>query len=513
MSATTQRTYRVGTDLTAVATERQDAVALAHGGRSVTYRELEDVVDRVAASLLREGVRPDDRVFLLSRSPVEILALTMAAARVGAVTVPANWRLSPAEVLAVHGDSGARLSLVDADLLVGLGDTRPGGDVVPLADGFGDWLSAAGGVEPHPVDGAATALQIYTSGTSGAPKGVLVTHDNLAQKVVRMAAEWGIGPTSVSLLATPLFHIGGLSWGLISLAAGARLVVPPRASTEVLRSAFLDDGVTHAFLVPKMLTDLVRTLTERGERAGSAEVVVCGAAPVSVGLQRQAVAALGCRLLQVYGLTETAGAITQLDASAALDEPDPEAALRSSGTPFPWVELAIRHPEDQRPLPPGVPGEIWTRSPQTCAGYWRRDAETHELLVDGWLRTGDGGFVDAAGRLHVTDRIKDMIVSGGENIYSVEVERALQTHPAVLDAAVVGRPDDEWGEVVVAVVELRPGHELTLDSAAEHVADLLGRYKRPRDLLVVDELPRNSNGKILKREVRSVVAPPRKDTA
>jgi long-chain acyl-CoA synthetase len=496
----------LGFDLSAVADRRGDATALRSGARSVSYAELVDLVERAAGLLDARGVGGGDRVFVLSRAAIETFVLLAAAARVGAVVVPGNWRLPATEVAAVIGDCAPVVAFVDPELAPLVRAAATDVQVVELTP---ETIATEAHGPSRPLDRDASCqvvLQVYTSGTSGLPKGVLLTEANLAQKVTRLGEEWDFGPDSVSLLATPLFHIGGLSWGLISLAAGATLVVPPKVTTSGLAQELVTQGITHAFLVPKMLTDLVQTLDAQGVTTDALQVVVCGAAPVSVGLQQQAARALGCRILQVYGLTETTGAVTQLDATAALDAPDPDHVLRSSGKPFPWVEIEIRHPDTQRLLPPGATGEIWTRSDQNCRGYWQQPSATAELLVDGWLRTGDGGFVDEAGRLHITDRIKDMIVSGGENIYSIEVERALQQHPAVRDVAIVGRPDVEWGETVVAVVELRAGGDLSLAEAAEHVARLIGSYKRPRQLVVVDELPRNANGKILKRDVRALVA-------
>ncbi|WP_159081679.1 class I adenylate-forming enzyme family protein [Nocardioides sediminis] len=496
----------LGFDLAAVAARRGDATAIRSGDREVSYAQLDGLAEQVAGRLAGEGLGRGDRVLLLTRSAIDTFALLAGAARLGAVTVPANWRLSEAELSGVVADARPALAFADASYAASLHAADGSMPVVVLdASGLDAWLDGPRDEVTVDPEGR-PVLQIYTSGTSGQPKGVLLTDINLSQKVVRMGEEWAFSSESVSLLATPLFHIGGLSWGLISLAAGSTLVVPPVVSTERLRHDIENAGATHAFLVPKMLTDLVDAMASAGASTTSLEVVVCGAAPVSVALQQKASRTLGCRLVQVYGLTETTGAVTQLEASAALAAPDPEAVLRSAGRPYPWVDIEIRDPETSSPVATGSAGEIWVRSPQNCSGYWGRRDDTEALLVDGWLRTGDGGLIDADGRLHITDRLKDMIVSGGENIYSVEVERALQQHPSVRDVAIIGRPDDAWGEVVVAVVELEDGRQITLEQAAEHVASRVGRYKRPRDLVVVDALPRNTNGKILKNQIRRQLA-------
>jgi len=510
--------HRIGPALSAMAARRGRAVAVRHGSEVVTYAELDELTRRTAGALRAMGVGPGERVCVLSRSPIAVLTVVVAAIRAGAVAVPLNWRLSTEQVAGVIDDASAPLLVLDASVEHARAELAGGpARVVELATdpGAGRFAGLVAATSSIPGDAGAgpedAVVQIYTSGTSGEPKGVVLTGGNLACKVRGMVAAWGFTESSVSLLATPLFHIGGLSWALVGLAAGATLVVPESVSGPALEATIAELGVSHAFLVPKLLADLVREVTAKPDGAGSAaslDVVLCGAAPVGVELQQRAVEALGCRLLQVYGLTETTGSITQLDVAAVLAGSDGAQALRSSGEPLPWVEVEIRATDGATPLPRGEHGEIWTRSPQNCAGYWRRPEATAALSSGGWLRTGDGGFLDAAGRLHVTDRLKDMIISGGENIYSVEVERAVLQLPAVRDVAVVGRPDDEWGESVVAVVELHEGHHLDTATVADHVGRVLGGYKRPRDLVVVESLPRNASGKVLKREVRDLVADP-----
>ena len=486
--------------------------AIVTGEERWTRAELDHCVSALAATLSADGVDRGDRVALVSKDPITVLAMMLAALRLGAVTVPINWRSSPQDAARVIADADPILALGDEDLAT---TAQVGAVALPLGRRrFSAWVD---GRDPIGASGAQDpdrpAVLIYTSGTSGDPKGVVLTADNLAHKVIGTQDDWGVRATSVSLLATPLFHIGGLSWALVALAARAPLIVPDPARGRTLRSTIEEHQVTHAFLVPKLLTDLVQDHASRTGPPSPIEMVLCGAAPVSIALQRQAIDVLGCRLLQVYGLTETTGSVTQLDVARAIAGPDPDQALASCGTPFPWVGLDIRDPHDASPLPPGEHGEIWISSAQNCAGYWRRPTASAELQVNGWLRTGDAGHLDEDGRLHITDRLKDVIISGGENIYSVEVERALQSMPAVRDAAVVGRPDHEWGETVVAVVELHDDAALDLTEVADHVGRQIGRFKRPRDLVVVDELPRNATGKILKAEVRRMVSTHQKGTA
>ena len=486
--------------------------AIVTGDEHWTRSDLDRCVGTLAATLREKGVDRGDRVAIASKDPVAVLAVMLAALRLAAVSVPINWRSSPQDAARIIADADPVLVMGDESLAI-----TAYVEAVSLPVGrqrFSAWAHGRGSIDAcEHQDPARPAVLIYTSGTSGDPKGVVLTAGNLAHKITGMRDDWGVDATSVSLLATPLFHIGGLSWALVALAAGAPLVVPASVRGPTLRSTIEEHRVTHAFLVPKLLADLVQDHASRTGPPSPIDLVLCGAAPVSTTLQRQAIDVLGCRLLQVYGLTETTGSVTQLDVAQAMAEPQADQALASCGTPFPWVRLDVRDPHDASRVAHGAHGEIWISSPQNCAGYWRRPTASTELQVDGWLRTGDAGHLDEMGRLHITDRLKDVIISGGENIYSVEVERALQSMPAVRDAAVVGRPDLDWGETVVAVVELHEDAALELTEAAEHVGRRIGRFKRPRDLVVVDALPRNATGKILKSEVRRMISAPEKGTA
>jgi long-chain acyl-CoA synthetase len=501
--------YSLGFDLRYLSVSGAGRTAMVRGGREATFGTLSAAADQVAVALRQAGVCRGDRIFVLSRSGFEVFALVIGAAQLGAVTVPAHWRMSSAELAAVLDDCQAKVVFADPDLRHLLPVARPVVELAPDAGGagstaFSQWLGQGGGEPPIlPSRPADPVLQIYTSGTSGQPKGVQLTNANLAEKVRRMGQQWRFTASSRSLLATPLFHIGGLSWGLIGLAARAITYLPDRAGPVDLLRSTVTDRITHAFLVPKMLADLTAAAGPGRLPASPVEVIVCGGAPVSAELQLRAMQTFGCSVFQVYGMTETTGAIVELDATQAAAGPGSSALLRSCGTPYPWVEVEIHDPRTLQPLPAEAAGEIWTRSAQNCAGYWNRPAETADLLADGWLRTGDGGYLDADGYLYLTDRIKDMIVSGGENIYSAEVERALLAHPSVAEAAVIGLPDEDWGEIVVAVLVPAAGQHVAAGPIVDHVGQILGRYKRPRRVVVKDALPRNASGKVLKRQLRA----------
>ena len=453
-------------------------------------------------ALRQAGVCRGDRIFVLSRSGFEVFALVIGAAQLGAVTVPANWRMSSAELAAVLEDCQARVVFADPDLRHLLPVARPVVELAYEAGGagstvFSQWLGQGSGEPPiTPSRPADPVLQIYTSGTSGQPKGVQLTNANLAENVAPDGPAVAVHRFIRSLLATPLFHIGGLSWGLIGLAARAITYLPDRASPVDLLKSTVTDRITHAFLVPKMLADLTAAAEQERLPASPMEVIVCGGAPVSAELQLRAMQTFACSVFQVYGMTETrvpSSSSTRLRPQLGQD---PAPCSRSPGPPIPGSRWRYAIPEPGSRLPPSR-RRICTGSAQNCAGYWKRPAETADLLADGWLRTGDGGYLDADEYLYLTDRIKDMIVSGGENIYSAEVEQALLAHPSVAEAAVIGLPDEDWGEIVVAVLVPAAGEQVAAGPIIDHVGQILGRYKRPRRVVVKDALPRNASGKVL----------------
>ena len=474
-----------------------DAIALTTARGSCTFGELDGRADRVASGLLAAGLRPGDRVLALLPSGPELIELLLGCARSGTILVPMNWRLAPDELLAVATDADARAIVAST-----------GGQLLQLSRGsrdarlhqlvgrtYEEWLlgHAPDVVRRKPADDD-TVLQVYTSGTSGRPKGVLLTHANLVAKVPRVAVTWRFSPETVSLLATPLFHVGGLGWALVGLHSGARtIIVGPTAAAE-LAALIRTERVTHAFLVPTQLQALCDIADgDRRPEFPDLDVVVYGAAPMSAPTRAAVLRTFGCTLVHVYGLTETTGAITQYE---LVDGGE----AQSAGHPYPWVELTIRDPSTGALLPTGSAGEIWTRSAQNTPGYAGDPDATRTLITaDGWLRTGDVGYLDRGGRLFVTDRLKDLIVTGGENVVPAEVETVLREHVDVADVAVVGIPDTRWGEIVTAVVVPHRGRTPSLDDVVAFAADRLAGYKRPRALHLVRELPRGATGKVRKQ--------------
>jgi long-chain acyl-CoA synthetase len=496
--------YRLAAQPDLTSAGRADRVAVRQGRNSVTVAELDARAGRYAAGLVAAGVTEGDRVLVALPNSVRLLEMLIGAARVGAVTVPVNTRLSGRELRDVVADAGAVAVVGTADLLERIpvaGEERLRLDVGPAYEA---WLEAA---EPAPVRVAPpdpVVLQIYTSGTSGRPKGVLLTGGNLAAKVSGVVDRWGLDETSVSLLATPLFHIGAISWALVGLAAGATTVLADDARPATIARQIAEAGVTHAFLVPSMLGALAREVGPAPDAFPSLGTVVYGGSPISEAERRDATTVLGPVLRQVYGMTETTGGFTELEPDPARPDGDPRSG--SAGRAYPWVDVEIHDPVTEDELAAGEVGEVWTRSAQNCVGYHGLPLATEELLHDGWLRTGDLGRLDEDGYLFITGRLKDMIITGGENVYPSEVEHVLRLDPAVTDVVVLGEPDPTWGETVVAVVVLDAASRRTPESIIEATRGELAGYKRPRRVHIVDELPRNASGKVATGELRARLA-------
>jgi long-chain acyl-CoA synthetase len=491
------------------AARRGDQVALRHGDRELTYAQLDERTNRLANALLAAGVRAGSRVAYLDRTAPEAIELLLAAAKIRAVAVPLNWRLAGPELLAVLRDSRTPLLIAGTtyeETARALVAELPRTELVMVGDGYESWLAAHGPSDPGERGEAAdTVLQMYTSGTTGVPKGVLTTHRNLAA-CAETSPHWDFDGDSISLTAMPMFHIGGIGWAFCGLWHGATTVLVSEFVPERILDLLERERVTNTIFVPTML-QMLASVPGAAERDYSAlRSIAYGASPITTPVLKAALRTFRCSLFGSYGLTETTGTVVRLEP----DDHDPdgprEHLLRSAGRPYPWVELRIADPESDAELAPGEWGEVWMRAPNVMAGYFNRPEETAAALTpDGWLRTGDGGYMDDEGYLFLTDRIKDMIVSGGENVYPIEVEEALAQHHAVADVAVVGTPHERWGETVTAFVVLRG--PCTAEELVAFARERLAGYKLPRLVELVDELPRTPSGKVLKRELRDRFAP------
>ncbi|QZT57754.1 long-chain-fatty-acid--CoA ligase [Mycolicibacterium austroafricanum] len=485
--------------------ERPGAPALVVGDRTVTYGELDDRSSRAAQAFAQAGVGVSDRVAFVDKNGAEFFEVTFGLAKVGAVGVPVNWRLAAPEMRHIIADSGAKIVVVGQDFAGHLEAIEDGldADIVVIGDhprwpAFDDWVASHPPVDPGVVTGPDdVVLLMYTSGTTGAPKGVMLSNTNYVCKTGGVAGPWQFDADAVSLAVMPLFHMAGSGWALAGLWQGATTVVLRDVEPAAILDAIARHRITNMLLVPAVIQFLLDTDGVEQVDLSILRVIVYGASPISDDVLVRGIERFGPIFAQVYGMTETTGSITQLDGPDHVP-----ALLRSCGRPYPWVQIRIVG-DDGGDAAAGTVGEVWTRSEQNMLGYWNNpDATAATLTADGWLKTGDAGYVDDDGYLFLHDRIKDMIVSGGENVYPVEVENVLMTHPAVADAAVIGVPDRRWGEAVKAVVVAARGAQLTEAELIAFARDRIGGFKLPKSVDFVDVLPRNPSGKLLKRALR-----------
>lgn len=486
-----------------------DHPAVIFGDRPLGYAEFHDRVLRAAAALRSAGIGHGDRVGWLGLNHADYLVLMQAAFRLGAVLVAINARLVAREIAFILADAGIALLVAEAAFLPTVEQAAPGLDTV-LVDAphggrppFAAWCAAhapdplLGPVEPHDV-----ALQLYTSGTTGFPKGALLTHANILGTIEKGALTgeaWSAWDEhDVCLVAMPLFHIGGSGWCLHALAAGATAVVLPRPDIAAILGAIERHRVTKMFAVPAVLLMILDHPAAADADLSSLTELLYGASPIPLDVLKRSMAKFpNAAFIQCYGATETSGTVVYLP--PADHHPDGNPRMLGCGKPFPGNEVRILDAEGNA-LPPHAVGEIAIRSVSVMAGYHNNPDATAKAITDGWYRTGDAGYLDADGYLTIHDRVKDMIVSGAENIYPAEVENALHEHPAVRDCAVIGVPDARFGEAVKAIVVAAA--PVTADELIAFARARIAGYKVPRSIDFVAELPRNPSGKILKKELR-----------
>ncbi|MGB0969634.1 MAG: long-chain-fatty-acid--CoA ligase [Mycobacterium sp.] len=487
--------------------DRPEAPALVVDGRTITYGELDARSSRTARAFAQAGVGLGDRVAFVERNGAEFFDVVFGLAKLGAVGVPINCRLAVPEMQHIIEDSGATLVVAGEDFFGQIEAIEDRLGIAVIAIGahdrwptFNDWVADHPAVDPGVTTGPDDlVLLMYTSGTTGLPKGVMLSNANYSCKTAGVAGPWRLSDDSVSLAVMPLFHMAGSGWAFASLWVGATTVVLRDVDPAAILDAVSGHRITNLLLVPAVIQSL---LDDPGVEAcdfANVRVLVYGASPISDDVLVRGIQRFGGVFAQVYGMTETTGSITQLDSAEHVPE-----LLRSCGKPYPWVQVRIVSPSNpDGDAAPGTVGELWTRSDQNMLGYWSNpDATAATLTPEGWLRTGDAGYVDADGYVFLRDRIKDMIVSGGENIYPIEVENVLLIHPGVAEAAVIGVPDDKWGEAVKAFVVVAPGVMLSEADLIGFARARLAGFKLPKSVEFVTALPRNTSGKVLKRELR-----------
>ncbi len=492
---------------------RPDATALVQDHRSLTFSELDGRVNRCARGLRALGAGPGERVAVLDRNCIEYFDVMFAVSKIGAVMCGVNFRIGARELVYILNDCGAEILVVGADyvpLLEGVLDQLTSLRhvlVLGAHDRWPDytaWLDGAP-ADPigEPVDPAAVVCQVYTSGTTGNPKGVLLPNYGFAEFVRKHQPAFLMDENTVQQVVLPMFHIGGVDMSLVAFAAGGTNVLIRNPFPATVLASLSRDRITHAGLVAALMAEVLAEPDIAEHDLSALRVMAYGAAPMPEDVLRRAVRVFGCDFVQSYGMTESCGGFAVLEPEAhRLDGPHTH-RLRAAGRALPGVELRIADPDTLAELPVGQPGEVQVRSRQMMLGYWNRPEATAEtLLADGWLRTGDVGHLDVDGYLYLRDRLKDVIISGGENVYPAEVENELFNHPGLSDVAVVGVPSPRWGETPKAIVVLAPGAQLTEADLIAFVRSRIAGYKCPTSVEFVDELPRNASGKILKRELR-----------
>ena len=496
------------------ARERGDREALLFEGRATSFRDLDRHASRVANALLAEGVEPGARVAFLDKNSDDFFEVVLGCAKAGAVSVGVNWRLAPPEVAYILNDSRARVLFVGPEfhgLVEQIVDHVPSlVRVVAMEQGTGrwpafvEWRDAREDTDPEVRVGADdVAMQMYTSGTTGHPKGVQLMQRCFFDLWRHPPAEdmafndWT--DRDVNLVAMPGFHIGGVGWGLMGLRPGARNVVVREFDPGQTLTMIAEQRITKLFLVPAAIRMVLQHPRAREVDYSSLAYICYGASPIPLDLLREALEVFRCGFVQLYGMTETTGSATYLPPQD--HDPAGNERMRSAGKSFPGVTVKVVD-EQGRELAPRQVGEICIRSPVNMLGYSNLPEATASTLVDGFVHTGDAGYLDEDGYVYVRDRVKDMIVSGGENIYPAEVESALFGHPAVADVAVIGVPDERWGEAVKALVVLKSGASAGADELIGFARSRIAGYKLPKSVEFLAELPRNPSGKILKRELR-----------
>ncbi|WGX95594.1 long-chain-fatty-acid--CoA ligase [Nocardioides sp. L-11A] len=493
-----------------------DAEAMTYLGRTWTWKQWHDRVHRAAGGLRDLGIARGDVVSFLDKNHPACVEISLAAGSIGAANAIINWRSAGDEIDYAVNDSGAKVLFVGRELMPTieairdrLPNVRTIIEVTPEGgedDAYERFLAAATPCDDGPdVLEDDVCLVMYSSGTTGRPKGVMLTHRNMVRHTINAHDGWGFEPGDKSMVAMPLFHVGGSSYVLFGIHDGIPSVMTREPDAASLAGAILA-GANRTFLVPAVLAQVLQAGPDAITLFGALKTYTYGAAPMPPPLLRAAMEAWpDTDFIQVYGLTEVAGVATHLmpeDHRTAEADGHPE-RLVSAGKPLPECEVRIVDPATLADVGVGEHGEIWLKTPQLMKGFLNKPEATAEVITDdGWFRTGDMGHVDEDGFVFVSDRLKDMIITGGENVYSPEVERVLSEHPAVLEVAVIGVPDPTWGEAVKAVVGLREGSDATEVELIEWTRERLAHFKAPKSVDIIAALPRNPTGKILKRELR-----------
>ena len=490
------------------AQERPEQTIFEEVGESLSFSALDRLTRQMAAAFAEAGIAKGDRIAWYGKNSALYFELLFAAGRIGVVMVPVGWRLAPAEVAFILTDTGARLVFAGDDFVEAadaVARDLPAHPRVVGASAARAWFASLepAAVEPAGADDA--VLQLYTSGTTGNPKGAVLSARNLfglraaAATVDLPWQEWSDG--EAILVCMPCAHLGGTGLGVMALGAGVRGIVQAEFSPEGCLAG-IEQGITRFFIVPAALQMVIQHPMAKTTDFSRLKYVMYGAAPIPLELLRQAVETIpNAGFMQCYGMTETTGTVVLLPPEDHTLEGNPR--MRAAGKAIPGVEVKIVGP-DGTELPRGEVGEVVTRSANNMLGYWNLpEATAATLSADGWVRTGDAATMDDDGYIYIQDRMKDMIISGGENVYPAEVESAIYGHPDIAEVAVIGVPDDRWGEAVKACIVPKPGRQIDEAEVIAYTRERIAAFKAPKSIDVIDALPRNPSGKILRRALRA----------
>ncbi len=489
------------------ASERPDQTAFEQDGDTVTFAELDDLTRRMITVFEANGIAKGDRIAWLGKNRTIYYAMFLAAARMGAVMAPIGWRLAPPEVAYILKDTGAKLMITGtgfADVVAKLAPEIAATVKIIEEPEMYAAIEAAAPASFTPSGPDDAVLQLYTSGTTGNPKGAELS--NAALVALRNTSKeagdpWNSpGPDDCMLVAMPCAHIGGTGIVIASIANGIRALIQEEFEPgEFLKG--ITAGATQSFIVPAALQMVIQHPNAKDVDFSGVKYIMYGAAPMPLELLKEAVRTMPqAGFLQVFGMTETCGTVTMLrpeDHSIEGNE-----RMRSVGCAMPGTDIRI-FDENSNEVPRGTIGEIVVKSPSNMLGYWNLPEATEKTIRDGWLYTGDAAIMDDDGYIYIQDRIKDMIISGGENVYPAQVESAIYGHPAVGEVAVIGVPDDKWGEAVKACIVPKPGQTVDTDDVIAYAREQLAGFKVPKSIDVIEVMPRNPTGKILRRQLRA----------
>lgn len=494
--------------------QKPDSIATIFQGRKRSFGEIAARVAKLAGALRGLGMKAGDRVGMLALNSDRYLEYYLAVYWAGGAVNPANIRWTPAEIAYSLDDCETAILIVDdtfkamapglketcksLKVLIHAGDGEPPAGMLS----YEALLADAASVEDVYRSGSDLAGVFYTGGTTGFPKGVMLSHTNLASNCLAVLANGVVGPDSVGLHAAPMFHLADGAFMNALLAAGATHVMIPSFTPVGVMQAIQGQQVSASLLVPTMIQMLADHPDVGQYRLDSLKSVLYGASPISEAVLDRAMKVLpSAAFCQAYGMTELSPVATLLLPKYHLPEQRALGKMRSAGNACTLAEVRIVDALGKE-VPLGTVGEVAVRGPGVMLGYWNKPAETAAAVRNGWMHTGDGGRMDEDGFVFIVDRIKDMIVTGGENVYSIEVENAVLKHPSVAMCAVIGIPDEQWGERVHAAVVLKPGAQASADSIIEHCKTLIANYKCPRSVAFLEALPLSGAGKILKTKLR-----------